>query len=135
MGSADEKAIPPKQRKAIAADQRRRADDQVEGSSTSDTAACIDRDAATTRAAMAYARLQANRALTQWDADGYVRLMPDRSKGVHMKWKWTYGPHKDHYVYVYCRPEDNAVDMLDLLFHKAMKVEEGLMKPTPDKSY
>ena len=64
--------------------------------------------------------------------DGWLRIVPQNDGAtVYFKWKWTAGPHRDHYVMtVY--PQHQATEGLARLAAKVDAVDSGKQPPVRD---
>lgn len=66
-------------------------------------------------------------------SDGWLRVVPDGDGGLHFKWKYTSGKHADCYVYWYSSALEGFARGLAGLWVKMGEVDEGRLKPSPDR--
>jgi hypothetical protein len=70
--------------------------------------------------------------IANWD-HGYLKLKRDTTgSDLHITWTWTLTRAAGSYVYVRCNFWELDFG-LDTLVRKILAVDEGMLKPTPDK--
>jgi hypothetical protein len=78
--------------------------------------------------------LQLFEVLLQRDG-GWLRVVPRRDEDVvYWKWKYTDGPHMNHYVMVRTSKTEVLLGLRELA-HKLDRVDDGVLRPTLDRPY